>query len=57
MRPSLLEGIVMVKAASVGDRGLPLTFIPYYAWCQRGTNEMRVWMPTRKPGIPTGSLR
>jgi len=44
-RPDLLGGIVTVKAAGAGDGGAPLTFIPYYAWCHRGPNEMRVWQP------------
>lgn len=26
------------------ESGLPLTFIPYFAWANRGENEMRVWI-------------
>lgn len=44
-RPDLLGGIVTVKATRK-DGGDPLTFVPYYAWCHRGPNEMRVWIPT-----------
>ena len=25
----------------------PLTLIPYYAWCHRGAEKMRVWLPQR----------
>lgn len=25
----------------------PLTAIPYYAWCNRGSNPMQVWLPTK----------
>jgi hypothetical protein len=37
---------------------LPLTLIPYYAWCHRGANEMAVWLPrtlagARVPPVPT----
>jgi DUF1680 family protein len=46
-RPDLLGGIVTIKTAGVTGSGDPLTLIPYYAWCHRGTNEMRVWFPTR----------
>ena len=26
----------------------PLTLIPYYAWCHRGAEKMRVWLPQEK---------
>jgi hypothetical protein len=43
-RPNLLGGVAMVKmSAEQGDAAL--TCIPYYAWCHRGPNEMRVWFP------------
>ena len=45
-RPELLGAIVTVKATGAVGSGTPMTFIPYYAWCHRGTNEMRVWIPT-----------
>ncbi len=49
-RPDLLGGIVTVKMAGEPE-GVSLTCIPYFAWCHRGPNEMRVWFPTR-PEIP-----
>lgn len=45
-RPDLLGGIVTVKATGTNAGVAPLTFIPYYAWCHRGPNEMRVWLPS-----------
>ncbi len=48
-RPDLLGGIVTVRMA-FPDNTNALTCIPYYAWCHRGPNEMRVWFPTRPPG-------
>ncbi|MGW6195525.1 hypothetical protein ACWF0M_05195 [Kribbella sp. NPDC055110] len=27
-------------------RPVPITFIPYYAWANRGRHAMRVWIPT-----------
>jgi DUF1680 family protein len=24
-----------------------ITAIPYYSWCNRGSNQMQVWLPTR----------
>jgi len=44
-RPDLLGGISSVTARSE-ESGTALTCIPYYAWCHRGNNEMRVWFPT-----------
>jgi len=43
-KPGLLGGITTVQMREGG--GEPLTLIPYYAWCHRGPNEMRVWFPT-----------
>ena len=45
-RPDLLGGIVAVKMTGRGNTGA-LTCIPYYIWCHRGANEMRVWFPTK----------
>ncbi|HWH68174.1 MAG TPA: beta-L-arabinofuranosidase domain-containing protein, partial [Candidatus Sulfotelmatobacter sp.] len=45
-RSNLLGGIVTVKLTSQ-DSPDALTCIPYYAWCHRGANEMRVWFPTK----------
>lgn len=43
-RPELLGGVTTVRmSAEQGDA--VLTYIPYYAWCHRGPNEMRVWFP------------
>ena len=44
-KPDLLGGVATVKMSSE-DGGAALTCIPYYAWCHRGPNEMRVWFPT-----------
>ncbi len=44
-RPDLLGGIVTVNATTPSAISPPTTFIPYYAWCHRGTNEMLVWLP------------
>jgi DUF1680 family protein len=41
-QPDLLGGVVVVKMTSA-ETGTNLTAIPYYAWCHRGPNEMRVW--------------
>ncbi len=46
-QPGLLGGVVTVKVAAA-ESGTVLTLIPYYAWCHRGPNEMRVWHPTRQ---------
>jgi DUF1680 family protein len=43
-RPELLGGVETVKI-SADEGGAALTCIPYYAWCHRGPNEMRVWFP------------
>ena len=47
-QPDLLGGIVTVTAKSE-EAGTTLTCIPYYTWCHRGNNEMRVWFPTKMP--------
>jgi len=49
-RPELLGGIVQVVARETTNDDSALTFIPYYAWCHRGTNEMRVWVPYKATG-------
>lgn len=33
------------EAAARGRRTVELTFIPYYAWANRGPSRMRVWIP------------
>jgi uncharacterized protein len=45
-RSELLGGLTTVKMVPEGQEA-PLTLIPYYAWCHRGPNEMRVWFPTK----------
>jgi DUF1680 family protein len=55
-RSDLLGGVAIVtaKAAAVdtspdgktlGQRPHPLMAVPYFAWANRGPNEMRVWLP------------
>lgn len=41
-RPDLLGGIVTLEVPCSSPK--PLTGIPYYAWANRGKNEMVVWM-------------
>jgi DUF1680 family protein len=41
--PNSLGDIVSVTAKSGSQE---ISCIPYYAWCHRGPNEMRVWFPT-----------
>lgn len=43
-RSDLLSGIVTVTASSK-EPSYALTCVPYYAWGNRGPNEMRVWFP------------
>jgi hypothetical protein len=50
-RPDLLGGVVTIKAKS-RQNGTELTCIPYYAWCHRGANEMRVWHPVAPQTLP-----
>jgi DUF1680 family protein len=45
-RTDLLGGLVTAKMVSK-QGGDVLNLIPYYAWCNRGPNEMRVWFPIR----------
>lgn len=44
-RAGILGGMVTVKLTAE-DSANSLKCIPYYAWCHRGPNEMRVWFPT-----------
>ena len=59
-RPDLLEGVIALRCPSLEERGetralytdappqtgpgRELTFIPYYAWANRGEGEMAVWL-------------
>jgi DUF1680 family protein len=45
-RHDLFGGIVTIRAIP-HEPAQALTCIPYYAWCHRGPDEMRVWFPTR----------
>ncbi len=55
-RPDLLGGLVSIKATPE-DKQNALTCIPYYAWCNRGANEMRVWFPTNGANARITSVR
>jgi DUF1680 family protein/peptidoglycan/xylan/chitin deacetylase (PgdA/CDA1 family) len=49
-RPTLLGGVEIVKGRGLkgtgtGRAAAELTFIPYYAWNNRGVGEMAVWIP------------
>jgi uncharacterized protein len=57
-RKDLLNGVVLLQAdvpvvaASSGGQSVSmttkrLTAIPYYAWCNRGSGEMQVWLPNK----------
>ena len=55
-RPALLGGVEVVKGT--GAQG-PLTFVPYYAWNNRGVGEMAVWISAARasasqPAPPSG---
>ncbi|MBS1935008.1 MAG: glycoside hydrolase family 127 protein, partial [Bacteroidetes bacterium] len=54
----LLNGVTVIKTEApvitVSNDGLSvtttnktITAIPYYAWCNRGSNDMEVWLPTK----------
>jgi uncharacterized protein len=45
-QPQLLGGMTTIKMISE-ETDSTLQCIPYYAWCHRGPNEMRVWFPTK----------
>jgi hypothetical protein len=47
-RPDLLNGVVVLKGpAAAGTNGRDVVLIPYYAWANRGSGEMRVWFPRK----------
>jgi len=46
-QPDLLGGMVTLQVTSA-ENSKPLNCIPYYAWCHRGKNEMRVWFPAAR---------
>jgi uncharacterized protein len=45
-RPDILNGLLGIRVSDQST-GESLSCIPYYAWCHRGSNEMRVWFPTQ----------
>jgi uncharacterized protein len=47
-RPELLGGVTVIRIVMPQGKDA-LNLIPYYAWCHRGPNEMRVWFPTSEP--------
>lgn len=47
----LLGGVTTIRLEPEA-KGDPLTLIPYYAWANRGPNEMIVWMRTAPPPAP-----
>lgn len=38
---------IAADGQSVSTQVRKITAIPYYAWCNRGQNEMQVWLPTK----------
>ncbi len=54
-RPNLLGGVVVITVSTPGTKDL-LTLVPYYAWCHRGPNEMRVWFPTNEAANKVSTL-
>lgn len=44
-QPNMLGGVTVIRVSTPGAKDA-LKLIPYYAWCHRGPNEMRVWFPT-----------
>ena len=45
-QPELFGGLLTIRMTS-SKPPEALTLIPYYAWANRGPNEMQVWFPTR----------
>jgi DUF1680 family protein len=46
-RESLLGGVTVLRGRGILEGGAPVTFqaVPYYAWANRGTGAMTVWIP------------
>ena len=45
--PDLLGGVATVHGSALRDgASVPMRAIPYFAWGNRGTGEMAVWLPT-----------
>jgi DUF1680 family protein len=39
--------LITLKDNQVQSSVQTITAIPYYAWCNRGSNQMQVWYPTQ----------
>ncbi|MDH7514150.1 MAG: glycoside hydrolase family 127 protein [Clostridiales bacterium] len=61
-RPDLLAGVAIITAKAravdfgpdgkiAAERGHQLMAVPYFAWANRGANEMAVWLPRSEGGI------
>ena len=49
--PDLLGGVTTLRGtAERNGKPVPITAIPYYAWANRGKNEMAVWLKRRLHG-------
>lgn len=49
-RDDLLHGVVTIDGlatTSDGEKEIAITAIPYYAWNNRGSGKMRVWLPAK----------
>ncbi len=49
-REDLLNGVVSISGtAYIAAEGkeIDITAIPYYAWCNRGQGQMKVWLPAQ----------
>ena len=65
-RPDLLNGVVVITgnaasasksaAGKTGDKSRPFLAIPYFAWANRGKNEMLVWLPRTAATVRPGAL-
>ena len=47
-RPDLLGGVTVIRLAgrsAVDGAAVAITAVPYFAWANRGTGPMRVWLP------------
>lgn len=55
-RPEFLGGVTVIKGEALGSAGnlVPLTAVPYYAWANRESNPMTVWIQERSPTAPAG---
>jgi hypothetical protein len=58
-RPGLLGGVTVLKGRVQQKEGNPqaktteVLAVPYYAWDNRGTDAMKVWLPTSRSGAQT----